>query len=398
VDIAIDSSDDIALGDAGTFSGSRRYRGMELAGNQAFAGMFADTLSWAVRRGIPLHEALKTLPFYKRMPVSASASVFVLSLIFRRRVIRFLGHYMPSLFALSWSARIRLLTKALNKGENLGPSLQRYFKSLLPDFYILGVTKAEAQRRLDIALPLLADQLNYPAGLSIKLQQEVTLVLTKIISSAGILIFLCMTIVPKFAMIFSDLSGASPAFALPFDLHTIAVALQWLGILVVILLVLPKLGAGGEYMLLRIPIAGTIMKRVRLADAARSMAAFTGLGCDITVAAEWSTEAARSHWIKGRLAVFLQKVRSGARWEDAWCSMEIDSPLDQWVIRSAASREDPVSGFELLAEWLHQDLYASVCRLERWIDPLTTIVTAILVGSIAYWMFSNLINIMYSLM
>jgi hypothetical protein len=54
-----------------------------------------------------------------------------------------------------------------------------------------------------------------------------------------------------------------------------------------------------------------------------------------------------------------------------------------WLILNAAARQDPLSGFDSLAEWLHQDISHTTRSLRRWFTPCVVILLGMLVLTIA---------------
>lgn len=371
------------------------FQGMGLRSRMSRVCMIADTLSWAVRHNIPLQQALPSLPFCRRLDVPLFGALVVLGWMFGPFLLML---PFPWLMDLSWSSRIGRLIKDIDKGEKLSVSLRKNFRRKFPKFYLLGVEKAESENRLDTALPILAHQLNYPCSVARERKIELFFVLKKFFVTVLMITFITTNVAPKFHEIFQELCGTvPPAGFMP--LAAIMGALARIAIwAVVLILVLPRLGSLGEVVLLRLPVFGSDLKRFILGDLARSMAAFVRQGDDVVSAAEWSLKATRSHWMKKRLGKFISSVRDGARWEKAWLDMKVGRSLDQWVIANAALREDPASGFELLAAWLHQETELSTKRLERWVDPISTLAIALLVGTLCYYVFSALIAVIHGLL
>lgn len=373
----------------------KSLRGLGLGATTSRICMIADVLSWSVQQNIPLQDTLKSLPFCKR----ADSRLFGLFVGLAWLLSPFfLFVPLPWLKDVAWSYRIRRLINGLDKGEKLSHLLRRHFLRCFPDFYILGIQKAETENRLDVALPILADQLNYPCDVARERKAELFFVLSKIFHSALLLLFLTMIIVPRFQVIFHDLCGSSAL--LPFEQlsHVAGILAEILAFMVFVILILPGLGRAGEFLLTHMPFLGADLKRFALGDVARSMAAFLRQGDDVITAAEWSLKANPSHWVRKRLAVCIAQMKQGIRWEQAWIAMDIGRPLDKWVIANAAYRDDPVSGFEILSEWLQQETELSTRRIERWLDPVCTLMMALVVGAVAYFVFSTLIGIMYGLM
>ena len=370
-------------------------RGLGLRRNASRACMLADTLSWAVRRGIPVKKALLTVPFY-RNPRHCPTPVLRGLLWLLSPCLLFLP--VPWLLDIRWSIRLERVGRDLDAGYSLSDAFHRRLRRRFPRFYLVGMARAEAEGRLETALPVLAYQLNYPCEVADARRRELFFVLAKLIWVAAFVGFISTTLVPRVESIvgsYPDIRHAA-RFPLPLGLFS-SVLGNAIWILFLFLFVVPRLGVVGEYILLYLPVVGRDLRRFAVGDAVRGMAAFVRQGDDIATAAEWSVHAAGSHWMRRRLKRFVRDVRNGVRWDEAWIRMNVGKPIDRWVIRNAAAREDPASGFELLAEWLHQETEMSTRRIQQFIDPIFTLGVAAIVGVVCVYTFSSLIQILYSL-
>ena len=356
------------------------------------ACMVAETLAWGVSHNMPLPEALKALPFYRNIAPGERL---------RGRLAFMRDCFVPFrpffwLMNLRWSWNIGLAIGELERGEPLSAALEHNLRRCFPGFYLAGIAKAEADGRLDTALPVLARQLSFPAAVASDRNIEICFVAWKFFFALNILAFVTINIVPRFHEIFEDLIGWSPTLSAPVAVIA-GLVLKTAILLIVGLFILTRIEGIGEYAILYLPFVGREWKRFVLSDLARSMAVFVRQGETVLSAAEWSAKSTRSHWLRKRLAAFTAALRRGENWVAAWNDMDLGTPLDQWLVGNAAAREDPASGFELLGEWLHQEIEFTTRRIERWIDPFCTLLLALVVGSISYQIFSALVTMIVAL-
>ena len=370
-------------------SASESTTGLGLSRDVSRSCMVADTLAWAVAHGIPIPEALATVPFYVRLP----------SRRLRHGLTRLRDSLVPfrpfAWFANTrWSWNLGLVIQDLGKGDPLSAALERHLGRDLPGFYLMAVAKAERDQRLDTALPVLARQLNFPAAVASERKIEFFFAAWKIFIALNVLLFISVTVIPKFGYILEDLEGTTPALLAPVAAMA-GLVLKVAIFTLVCVWILSKLEGIGEYVLLHVPWLGREWKRFILTDLARSMAVFLRQGDDVLTAAEWSIKSTRSQWLRKRLDRFVAELRAGGAWVEEWSRMGLGDPLSEWLVRSAAAREDPASGFELLAEWLHQEIALTTRRLERWIDPCSTLLIALVVGFLAHHVFTSVTSIIY---
>ena len=125
--------------------------------------MLADTISWAATHNIPLPDALRGLPFTTENKLRTAKTTSVITWLLRP----LLALYSPQVyFNTRWSAKVSRLCADLNRGLPLSIGLRDHFKRMLPEFYLVGVERAEAKGTLPTALPLLANQMRLPYDLA----------------------------------------------------------------------------------------------------------------------------------------------------------------------------------------------------------------------------------------
>lgn len=388
---------DAALAELMTPDGLGDLSGSGLDGHAARACLAAETLAWAATHRIPLPDGLRTLPFYRELGSIVPRA--------HRRVSSIRDLLLPFrpwgwLKNTGWSWNLHMVIEDLDKGEPLSAALERHVGRHFPGFYLAGIARAERDGTLGSALPVLAQQLRYPGTVAGERKGVLIYVAVKLAVVAAALGFIGITVMPKMAALTSELAASGGPGPL---LGSIGGAAAWIvraGVcLGLILFLLTRIEGIGERILLRLPLVGREYRRFLLADLARGMAVFLQRpGEDILSAAGWCLESSRSPWLRRRLDGFVGQVREGTPWVEAWEAMRLGASAERWIVRNAAARQDPASGFELLAQWLHEQISLTSRRLARWVDPCFTILLALIVGSAAYTVFAALTGLVYALL
>jgi type II secretory pathway component PulF len=357
-------------------------RGASLNAADARACMFADTLSWAVRHGVPLGTALRSLPFYRGRPglrdVVKTTQQAARSFVFR-------AGCGPSDYA--WSRRLRRLVRDVEDGAGLALAMQRHFGGVVPDFYILGVARAERLGQLETALPLLAHALTFPASAAGERREQVWIAAWKLAAAVVLVGFVLTNVVPRFEFLLDEMGAPLPPAPVTI-FRVLGGVLGWAAFAAAVLFAGARIQWFREHVLIHVPVVGRELRRFRVSGAALSMAAFVRAGEDIVAAADWSAKATRSAWLRQRLAAFRDGLRAGVSWPDAWVGAGLASPMHEWALRNADLREDPASGFETCADWLQQEIACTTRRIARWVDPLFTVLLAAAVGTLAVSIFA----------
>ncbi|MBM4142805.1 MAG: hypothetical protein FJ225_04305 [Lentisphaerae bacterium] len=358
----------------------------------ARAAMLADTLAWAVSHGIPLSEALRTVPVPEGRCGVMGLLAFCPSPV-RRALLRVIpdGAFWRS----QWPARLADLRLRLEAGATLSQALRGAARRYLPAYFLTGVDEAERQGRLPVALPVLAGRLRMPIGIARRQRAVWTFVFARLLAGLGVLNFVCVMIAPKFEEIFADLLEGRP---MPAAMRLVQGGLLQAALLtalaaLLIVRALGRMGRLGELVLLRIPGIAGERRRLCFYELARGMAAFTAQGEDIVAAAEWSARSTRSAWLRRRLRRFAAAVRGGAHWTEAWDRLYVGRPVERWIIRNAAAREEVAAGFDLLAEWLAEEMRRTGRLVRMCLEPVFTVLMGLVVGALAYALFAVIIEV-----
>ena len=260
----------------------------------------------------------------------------------------------------------------------------------LPRYYVVALQKAEAENRLEAVLPLLAKRLQYQQAVVDDRVPYLPLLIFQV-SVVLPVFFGCQAfIVPVFGEMAASFAAPSPpALAL---LSWVNGALKCLFLAGLGIFIIMNIASLREALLPWVPFVAREKRRLLVRDLAQSMGAFLSSGEDVVGAARWSLKATTSPWLKTRLQRFVDGVSGGENWGTAWENMQLGAHTYPWLIANAAARQDPLSGFESLAEWLHQDISHTTRSLRRWFTPCVVILLGMLVLTIAGTLFVFLLE------
>lgn len=339
------------------------------------------TLAWAVTHRMPFPAALRTM-----MPLArCKNSLVALPKLGWKRLFFF------SWGKTRWAIRLARIIEDLDHGEALAATLDRRLGRVIPWYCLAAISRAEKEGNLARALPILARQMSrrVPLEAGYPLAEIYPWAFVRQIPVFAICVFF-----PFFFSHWTFSEFLSPyAYAWGTALlvgHLALVTGLLLAGLLTVSCLLPRVG---ERVLFIVPFLGTVARLKTIRDMALSMAMCVREGDDLLPAAEWTRSATRSLWLKKRLSLFIDAVRTGTSWETAWEQMALDTSFEQWLIHNAQAREAPVSGFEFLAAWLDYRIRVARRRLQRWLDPAVTIATACFVALCAGYMYVNIILI-----
>jgi len=304
----------------------------------------------------------------------------------------------------AWRDRFEKIADDLERGVALSETLERHAGKYMPPHFVVALRAAERRERLAQVVPMLARTVNDSLAARVSwraaLVYPVVLFATMFTILSGLMVF----IVPKFAKIFDEMLPGEP---LPLPTNLVILASNFLknylvlglaaGMALFLLVSVAKrvrmLQPFCEQLGFLVPFAGTTKRRLATLDAVHLMAGLIAAGEDMADAAECGASAARSAWVRRRLARFAQGVAAGRPWTDEWRKMRLGTPLHDWVIVNAAAREAPREGFELLTTWLAADIARRTRRMLILIEPCLMLCNAIVIGTVVYSLFLPLIRL-----
>jgi type II secretory pathway component PulF len=135
------------------------------------------------------------------------------------------------------------------------------------------------------------------------------------------------------------------------------------------------------------PFAGPVRRQFARLEMADTLSAAVAGNGDLLEALELGYQSCRSPHLRQRLGVCVAAVKRGEPWAAAWEAAGLGAPFQYWILRNAAARQDPFSGFILLRDWLAEDVDRRVKRLCLWIEPCMTCLNSALFAFVifAFW-------------
>ena len=141
------------------------------------------------------------------------------------------------------------------------------------------------------------------------------------------------------------------------------------------------------------PYFRTQLKNMAMLELSASISSYLSAGEDILNAMKFSRKACNHLWLRRKLGRCIRQMENGTDWLDAWRQMNLNQPLNEWIIRNAAARQNIAAGFDTMADWLYHNAIRHVRRNTFWLSLLCVFVNAIIVFTIAYAVFASLVMI-----
>ncbi len=291
---------------------------------------------------------------------------------------------------------------ALKNGSTLSEAL-KHAKQSLPKHYLKAVEIAEQNNRLPEVLPSMGRN---AAIMSISFGHLWITLFMPLIECFSVTAMI-MVILPNLYKIFNELSSEDYALSMtPYSLMFMDFAKQveeyapvvmlftlFIFALLLILIItryainLPVL-PGFHFNFLRQPLfmwfpwLNRISKDTCQLEMALCMSVMLGAGDDIIQAAENSIQTCHLKWQRKKLQQFIDDVKSGITWMDAWERMNLSGPLELFIIKNYGRREKVEEGFKLIAQRLSVVVGRRFQRLGLLIKIGVILFTSLLIGAV----------------
>ncbi len=305
--------------------------------------LLASTLAWAAENSIPFNEAVLSITD-AGVPQTKCFDLF-----------------RPQ----SWDAALQQTYFDLTNGHSLGKALRKDMKKFLPLYFIQSVEQAEIDGNLPEALRSLTRNIDYVDKTTSNVANNFKYPALVLIIIILLTLFLSVFIFPKFKRILDELlEGDAPPLIFEFTITlmnyiTLPILLLFpLALIIIIIRRIPPL----KHFLFRIliepvaiylPICGKPLRDLRVLELSAAVSSYLNRGEDIIAAVKYSYKTVDAFWLRMRLRKFIRSTENGTDWLTAWSNMKLGSPMNELIIRNAASSENIIKGFDNLTDWLY---------------------------------------------
>jgi len=293
--------------------------------------------------------------------------------------------------------------EAVESGGTFSEALGQYPRTF-DKLYINMVKAGEAGGVLDSVLGRLAEFMEKAERIKGKIKSAMTYPVVVLVAALGILTFLMVFIIPKFAEIFTDLLGGK---ALPPITQFViglsdAVANQWyvfLGggfgavILFKLLKQTPRGAATLDKVKMRTPLFGQLVRKTAVARFARTLGTLMQSGVPILQALNIVRDTAGNQVVADAIQKIHDSVKEG---ESVAMPMEASGVFPGMVVSMVDVGEETGALPEMLvrvADGYDEEVDMAVEALTSIIEPIMIVFLALIIGTIVIAMFVPLISI-----
>ncbi|MDR0993734.1 MAG: type II secretion system F family protein [Verrucomicrobiota bacterium] len=332
---------------------------------------FTRQMSTLVNAGLPLMRALRVLQRQEKNPTLKEA--------------------------------LAQMAESIESGSTFAEALAAHPK-IFDRLFVNMVKAGEVGGVLDVVLARLAEFQEKAEKIKGKVKSAMTYPVVVLVLAVGILLFLMMNIVPRFAGIFADLMGGKgmPVItqfvmdASDMLVHRFPVVLIVLFVLVVIIKLIAKT-AKGRYTLdqfkLHAPVFGTLVSKNSISRFTRTLGTLMSAGVPVLQALNIVKETVGNEVISRAVATIHDAVKEGENMAPPISSSKVFPPMVVSMVEVGEETGALPDMLMKIADSYDEDVDNAVASMTSIIEPLLIIFLAVVVGTIVIALFMPLVSI-----
>ena len=346
--------------------------------------------------------------YFKDMGVRARTEDLV---IFTRQISTMISAGIPLLDALvimteqiqhaPFKAVITKISDRVRGGGDFSEALGQYPR-IFSRIYVNMVRAGEASGELDTILSRLADYQEAAVALRREIRSAMTYPVVSLLLVFGITIFLLTVIVPKFIPIFEALGVPLPLATQILVATSMFLQKNFLGFLIAVAVLVTAIifyqrtARGGkqfDWLILRIPVMGTLFHKVALSRFSRTFATLLQSGVPILSALEIVASTSGNRVIEAAVLAAAARVKQGETLAEPLAKSGVFPPMVTRMIAVGEKSGALEQLLEKISEFYDQQVRTTVESLTSLIEPIMIAFMGLMVGSIVLSIFLPIFKI-----
>ena len=290
--------------------------------------------------------------------------------------------------------------KCVKSGNPLGSSLRAHPEVFSP-WYVGMVEAGEAIGALDVTLQRLADSLEKRLNLMHQVRAALVYPLVVLVVALSMLTVLVMWVIPMFGPLFTDFGDALPwptAVVLQASAFMNSHILLLLGLGVGVGLLLKQIlrtdwgQAYQEYLLLKVPLMGTVLFKTALVHFTRTLSGLLRSGVPILEGLSLAGRTSGLRRLEHALRDAQRSVGEGHSLADPLLASGVFPPFVTEMVRVGESTGALDTTLEKVADLYEQEVNRDILSLTALIEPLIIVVLGIGISFIVVAMYLPIFN------
>lgn len=321
--------------------------------------------------------------------------------VFMRQMATMVGAGLPITRALEIMEQqvenpaFRTTIKDVKTGVESGESLADSFRKadqVFDDITINLIEAGESSGNLDKILLKLAIELEDSKGLSDKLRSALIYPIIILVVIVAVIVLLMFVLVPSMADIYGDFGAELPMVTqILINLSNFFVAYWWAILLILVILIVggkyyldtPKGKRNKDKLTIKIPIMGTIVTKMQLAQFTRVLALLLGSGLSIIKALELTAQSLSNEMYRDVVNAAAKDVEKGGSLAIPIARSEYFPLLVSSMIAVGEETGELDTVLNKVAEYYKDEVDVATTNMSSVLEPVFLIVMGLVIAFIA---------------
>ena len=296
---------------------------------------------------------------------------------------------------------LRGVHKEISGGSSISDALSHY-PLFFPEIYISSIRAGEKSGNL---VEILNRYMSYYKKI-LAVRKKVVIALTYpmflFIAGSGVVIFLLTYVLPTFSEIYADSKGQLPWItqALISFVHflkgqIIGIVLGFVGLFFLIRFWFSneKGKVQKDYLLLKLPIFGEIVKNQQMVAVGRTLATILSGGITLINALQMVAESLTNRVVAGRVRLSIQKVQEGMGIAAAFAVADLMPKIALEMVEVGEATGSLEEMLNQVADFQEELLDQKLARITTWVEPVLLLGMGVLVAIILVAMYLPIFNL-----
>jgi type IV pilus assembly protein PilC len=295
--------------------------------------------------------------------------------------------------------------ESVREGASLSAALSE-FPAAFDQVFVGMVAVGEASGQLSMAFAKLGAQLRWADELAAQVKKMMMYPAFTLTVLVGVTLFMMLYLVPQLAGFITQTTGGeiplNTRILLGISREMVA-HWPWLlatpvALAVITLLVLNYSGEAlrrqVDAWLLRLPIVGTVLRRVILARFASLLGMLYGAGVPVLQALEVCARAAGNRHLGAGITRVAEEIVQGAPLTEAFRRVELFPSLVLRMVRIGELTGELDQSLSNVGYFYHRDIQEAIAKIQALVEPVMTITLGLLLG----WLMMAVLGPIYDLL
>lgn len=293
----------------------------------------------------------------------------------------------------------------VEKGESLSLAMSRHPK-VFPSLLVTMCDAGESSGSIDVSMERMSEQFEKSAHTQALIKKAMIYPAVLIVVIIGVIFLMLLKVIPSFSDMFNELGADLPAITKAMLAASGFLQTYWIAILLLLVAIVVGLKFFGTTdagkhlygkIALKIPVLNDLKKKEASSMMARTLSTLIASGVQLPEAVEIVSRTMSNIWYEEALAECKDQITMGVPLSQPLETCGLFPPMVYHMTRIGEESGNTEEMLSKLADYYDEEVEMAVQSLMAAIEPMITIVMALIVGVMVFAIFSPMMSLYDSL-